>query len=74
MKQTAVEWLVSELTHKIGDGIYISINPDDEIGRLVEIALEKERKQIIHAHMEGASTKAEAKAVGYYNLFFKHRK
>jgi hypothetical protein len=74
MKQTAVEFIVSELTHKIGDGTYISINPDDDVTRLVEIAFKREREQIIHAHMDGASTKAEDKALGYYNLFFKHRK
>jgi hypothetical protein len=74
MKQTAVEWLVNELTHKIGDEIYISIDSDDGVSRLVEIALEKERRQVIHAHMEGSSLKAEAEAVNYYNLFYKQRK
>lgn len=49
MKQTAVEWLVRELTFKTTGGVYTTDGIDD-VTHLIEKAKETERWQIMNAY------------------------
>ena len=49
MKQTAVEWLVGQLTFKTSGGVYTTDGIDD-VTNLVEQAKEMEKEQIIESY------------------------
>ncbi len=68
MKQTAVEWLVSELNQKID---FIPIDKWDMIRDIVQQAKQMEKEQIINANIAGVDVVIEKKRfiIGeqYYN-------
>jgi len=51
-KQTAVEWLVGQLTFKTSGGVYTTDGIDD-VTNLVEQAKEMEKQQIVEAYRLG---------------------
>ncbi len=53
MKQTAVEWLVGQLTFKTSGGVYTTDGIDD-VTNLVEQAKEMERLQISETYAEAS--------------------
>lgn len=70
MKQTAVEWLVSELNQKID---FIPMDKWDMIRDIVQQAKEIEREQIVKAYTDTLPFTSEniAKGEHYYNVNFK---
>lgn len=70
MKQTAVEWLVSELNQKID---FIPMDKWDMIRDIVQQAKEIEREQIVKAYTDTLPFTPEniAKGEHYYNVNFK---
>jgi len=68
MKQTAVEWLVGQLTFKTSGGVYTTDGIDD-VTNLVEQAKEMEKKQIVDAVDSWIHT-GNMKGEQYYNEIY----
>jgi hypothetical protein len=80
MKQTAVEWLIDQLTEY--NYLYLSDKPDDMVALLSIIpqAKEIEKQQIIKAHQQGVTEEYgdtldfsdDTDAEDYYNNIYKN--
>jgi hypothetical protein len=67
MKQTAVDWLVQELSKKGDYGLSFYLEHKDEIIQ----AKEMEKEQIVKAYIADSVLRLSTKAEQYYNETFK---